>query len=86
MGVAMEAEVDEIRDGFGGAGHGDLTRPHEPPETLRHLDVHEMWRMELLRVSNETCFDARSQRGLEEKLLLRLARADEAFAAQLLRD
>ena len=67
MRVAMEIEVDEIRDGFGGAGRGYLTRPHEPPEALRHLDVHQMWRVELLRVSKETCFDARTERGLEEK-------------------
>jgi hypothetical protein len=68
MGMAMEIEVGEIRDGFGGAGGGDLTGPHEPPESLGHLDIHQMWRVEFVRVSKETCFDAPTERGLEEKL------------------
>jgi hypothetical protein len=68
MGVAMEIEVDEICDRFGGAGRADLTGAHQPPEALRHLDVRQMWRVEFFRASKETRFDARPERGVEEKL------------------
>jgi hypothetical protein len=71
MGVTVEIEVQEVPDGFGCAGRADLTGPNEPPEALRHLDVHQVWRMELLPVPKETRLDARAERGLEEKLQYR---------------
>ena len=68
MGMAVEVEVYEIRDGFGCADGGDLTGPNEPAEALRYLDVHQVWRMELLSISKETRLDAHAEWGLEEKL------------------
>ena len=68
MGVTVEIEVAEILDGFGRTGRADLTGPHEPSETLCYLDVHQVWRVELLFVSEEARLDAGAERGLQEKL------------------
>jgi hypothetical protein len=68
MGVAVEIEIREIRDGFCRTSGGDLASPDEPPEALSHFGVHQVWRMELLPVSKETRLHACTEAGLEEKL------------------
>jgi len=68
MGMTVEIEVAEILDGSCRAGRADLTGPHEPPKTLCYLDVHQVWRVELLPVSEEARLDAGAERGLQEKL------------------
>ena len=68
MGVAVEIEVREIRNRFGGAVGGHLTRTHEAPEALRHFNVHQVGRMQLVLVSKEARLDAGAERCLQEKL------------------
>ncbi len=79
MGVTVEIEVAEILDGFCRTGRTDLTGPHEPPETLGYLDVHQVWRVELLFVSEEARLDAGAERSLQEKLQHR-GRVDDNHA------
>jgi hypothetical protein len=79
MGVTVEIEVAEILDGFCRAGRADLTRSYEPTETLGYLDVHEVWRVERLPVSEEARLDASAERGLQEELQQR-RRVDDDHA------
>ncbi len=68
MAVTVEIEVTEILDGFCRAGRADLTCPYESPETLGDFDVHAVWRVDLLVVSEEARLDAGTERGLQEEL------------------
>ena len=66
--MTMEVEVGEIRDRFVRAGRRDFTSPHETPEALNQLDVHEVRRVELVLVAKEPGFDPYAKRRLQEKL------------------
>ena len=68
MGMAMEIEVGEIRDGFFGAARRDFTRSDEASEALNHLDVHEVRRMQFVLLAKEAGLDACAKRGLQKKL------------------
>ena len=67
MSVAVEIELVEIRNGFRRAAGRHFARPDEAPEALNHLDVEEMWHMELVVAAKETVLDANSQRRLQQK-------------------
>jgi hypothetical protein len=62
----MEIEVHEIRDRFMRSDRRDFTGPHETPEALSQLDVHEVRRVELLLVAKEPGFDSCAKRRLQE--------------------
>jgi hypothetical protein len=53
MGVAVEIEVGEIRDRLGRAVSRHLAGPYQPSQTLCHFNVHQVGRMELVRVSKK---------------------------------
>src|SRR6476469_239874 len=57
MGVTVEVEVDEILDRLGRTGLGHVARSNESSEGLRHFDVEQMGRMELVLVLKETGLD-----------------------------
>jgi len=68
MGVTVEIEFAEIRNCFRRTAGRHFARPDEAPEALNHLDVEEMWHMELVVAAEETGLDASSQRRLQQKL------------------
>ena len=68
MGVTVEIEVTEILEGFCGARRADLPGPHESPETLGDLDVHEVRRVERLTVPEQARLHAGAERRLQEEL------------------
>ena len=68
MGVTVEIEVSEIRNRFSRAAACHLPRAYEASEALRHFNVRQMWRMELVLAAKQTSLDPRAERGLQEKL------------------
>ena len=68
VGVTVEIEVGEIGNRFVGTAGGDLTGPHETPEALNDLHVHEVRRMELVFVAKETGLDSTAKGSLQQKL------------------
>jgi len=77
MGVAVEVEVDKVLDRFGRAIRGHFTRSNEASEALRHLDVDQMGRMELVLVSKEARLDPSAERRLQEEFQQRGGVADD---------
>lgn len=67
MCVTEQVELAEIRNRFGGPAGRHFARAHEPPEGLKHFDVHEVRRMELAFVPKEPRLDSSAKRGLQEK-------------------
>ena len=57
MWVTMEIEVSEIGHGFDRAVRCHLTCTDEAPEALRHFNVHQMRRMELVLISKKAGLD-----------------------------
>jgi hypothetical protein len=64
----MEIEVNEIRDRFVRSDRRNFTDPHETPEALNQLDVHEVRRVEFVLVAKEPGLDSSAKRRLQEKL------------------
>lgn len=67
MGVTVEIEVGQIRDRFRRAVGRHFARAYEASKALRHLDVRQVRRVELVPISKETGLDPRAKRRLEEK-------------------
>ena len=61
-------EVDQILNRLPGSGGGHLARPHETPEALHYLDIHQVRDMEPGLVAEETSLSASAKRSLEKKL------------------
>ena len=68
MGVTVNLEVGEIVDRFARAGGRYLARPHEAPESLHDLDVHEVRHMKFVAVAKDAGLDSGPTRRLQEKL------------------
>lgn len=68
MGVAVDIEIAEVRNHFGGAAGRDFTRSHEASEALKHFDIHEVRRMKFVVGAKETGLDSRAKHGLQEEL------------------
>jgi hypothetical protein len=68
MGVTVEIELGEIRDGLGRTVSRHLACPYEPSETLRHFNVHQMGRMELVIVLKKAHLNPTANRRLQEEL------------------
>ena len=69
MRVTVDIEVGEISDCFVRANGRDFTHTHEPSETLKNFDVHEVWRMEFVPLgAEEALFDLNANWSLQEKL------------------
>jgi hypothetical protein len=58
MAVAVEIDVVQIVNGFAGAGGRYLASPREASQSLKDLDVDEVWRMKFVPVSKEPGFDS----------------------------
>jgi len=68
MGVTVDIEVGEILNRFVGTGRRYLARPHEAPERLNDLDVHEVRHMKFVAVAKDAGLDSGATRSLQEKL------------------
>ena len=72
--MGVEVEVDEILDRLGRTVRRHFARSNESSEGLRHFDVDQMWRMELVLVSKETRLDPSAERRLGPALDHHVAR------------
>jgi hypothetical protein len=61
MGVTVEVEV-KVLDGLGRTVSRHFARSNEASEALRHLDVDQMGRMELVPVSQQARLDPSAER------------------------
>jgi hypothetical protein len=68
MGVTVEVEVDQVVDRVGRTIRWHFARSNEASETLRHFDVDQMGRMELVPVSKQARLDPSAERRLQEEL------------------
>ena len=64
----MDIKVGEIGNRFVRTAGGDFTGPHETSESLNHLDVHEVWHVQVVLVAKEAGLDSCAKQGLQEKL------------------
>lgn len=67
MRMTVEIEVGEIFNRLGGAVRGHLPCPHEPPKTLRHFDVRQVRRMDVVVIPKEPGLDPDAERRLQEE-------------------
>lgn len=61
MGMTVEIEVGEIGNRLACTIRRYFAHPREAPETLSHLDVHQVRRMQLVRASKEASFNPGAQ-------------------------
>jgi hypothetical protein len=64
MGVTVEIEVGEIRNGFLGTAGRDFTGQHETSKTLSYLNVEEVWRVQFVLLTEEARLNSCAKRGL----------------------
>src|SRR5262245_34275541 len=67
VGVPMEIAISEIVSRFGIARGSHIACPDESPERLRHFDVYQVRRMELLLISKQAGLDPGAKRCLEKE-------------------
>lgn len=68
MGVTVEVEIDEILDRLGRPVRRHFARSNEASKALRHLDIDQMGRMELVPVPKQARLDPSPERRLQEEL------------------
>jgi len=68
MRMAVEIEIDEIGQRFFSSASRDLTEPDQAPKGLDDLDVHEMWRVEVVVGAKEPSLDSCAKGSLQEHL------------------
>jgi hypothetical protein len=58
MGVARQAEIQQIGESFVGAGSWNRFVAHETPKNLRDFDVQQMWGMQGFAVQIDSVLNA----------------------------
>jgi len=68
MGMTMQIEVRQVCKRFVSADGSDLAEPHEAPQGLNDLNVHEVWDMKFIVVAEQASLDSCAGWRLEQKL------------------